>query len=129
MSPVHQAKFKLGEIQITHYNLGALIWNPGAGFYANSNSNHIQHFYHFSFSPFYFCFCFFQPGGIWNSQVRNQIRAMVVTYAAAAATPDPLTHCPGPRTEPASWHYRDAIDPAAQHRELHATFFFLFLFY
>ena len=32
------------------------------------------------------------PCGTWSSQARDQLWAVVVTCAAAAATPDPLTH-------------------------------------
>ena len=35
-------------------------------------------------------FFFWPPQGLWNSQTREQIRATVATYAAAAATLDPL---------------------------------------
>ena len=38
---------------------------------------------------------FWPPGGIWSSQTRDQIRAIVVTYAATTATPDILTLVPG----------------------------------
>ena len=31
--------------------------------------------------------------GIWSSWAKDQIGAAVVTYAEAAAMPDPLTHC------------------------------------
>ena len=34
-----------------------------------------------------------------------------MTYAAAAAMPDPLTYCAGLGVDPASWCYRDAADP------------------
>ena len=55
---------------------------------------------------------------MWSSQARDQIQAAVVTYAAALATLDPLTHCAGLGIEPVSWRYRDATDPIAPHREL-----------
>jgi len=41
----------------------------------------------------------------------------LVTYVAAAATPDPLTHCAGPRVKHASWCYRDTVDPIAPQQE------------
>ena len=41
---------------------------------------------------------------LWSSQARTQIQ----TYTAAAATPNPLTHCAGPGIEPVSWLCRDA---------------------
>ena len=50
----------------------------------------IQSTYVFSF------FHFWPPSGMWSSWARDQIRATVATYAAAAAMPDPLTHCAGP---------------------------------
>ena len=44
--------------------------------------------------------------------------AAVVTYTAASATPDPLTHCAGPGIEPVFRHCSDATDPAAPQQEL-----------
>uniref|UniRef100_A0A4X1UAI3 Uncharacterized protein n=1 Tax=Sus scrofa TaxID=9823 RepID=A0A4X1UAI3_PIG len=39
---------------------------------------------------FFFFFLFFwPPHGTWSSQARDQIRSIVTTKAAAAATPDP----------------------------------------
>jgi len=46
------------------------------------------------------------------------IRATVATYAAAIATPDPLTHCAGPGIEPVFWYCRDTTDPFGPQREL-----------
>lgn len=51
------------------------------------------------------------PRGIWSSSARAQIRATVMTYAAATATPHLLTDCAGLGIEPASWCFRDATDP------------------
>ena len=45
---------------------------------------------------------FWLPHGIWSSQARDHVWAVVVTYATATATLDPLTHFPGPGTEPVS---------------------------
>ena len=42
-----------------------------------------------------------------------------MTYLAAAAVLDPLTHCAGPGIKPASWSCRDAIDPVAPQEKLH----------
>ena len=42
-----------------------------------------------------FFFLFWPPWGMWSSPARDQIWATFVTYAAASATPDPLTHCAG----------------------------------
>ena len=58
------------------------------------------------------------PCSIWSSKARDQIRATVVTYATAVAKLDPLTHCAELETKPASWHCRDATDPAAPQQEL-----------
>ena len=52
---------------------------------------------------FSFFFLFWPPHGIWNSRARGQIWATAVTYAATAATPDPLTHSAGPEIKPKSW--------------------------
>ena len=41
------------------------------------------------------------PCGIWSSWARDQILATVVTYTAAAAMQDPLTHSAVPGMEPA----------------------------
>ena len=46
---------------------------------------------------------FWLPCGIWSSKARDRIRATVVSYPTAAATPDPLTHCARLGIEPASW--------------------------
>ena len=40
-----------------------------------------------------FVFLFWPPSGIWSSLTRDQIQAVLVTWVAAAAMPDPLTHC------------------------------------
>lgn len=45
---------------------------------------------------FLFLFLFWLPRSIRHSQVRDQIRPVVVTYTSAIATPDLLTHCAGP---------------------------------
>ena len=58
-------------------------------------------------------FLFWPPHGIWNSQARDQIWAAVVIYAAAVATPDPLTHCARPGIEPVSWCCKDTANPIA----------------
>ena len=52
----------------------------------------------------------------------------VVTYATAAAMLDPLTHCAGPRIEPASWCRRGATNPAAPQWELHQCLFLKYPF-
>ena len=49
---------------------------------------------------------------------RDQILAAVVTYTAAVAVPDPLTHCVGPEIKPGSWCCRDAVEPIASQWEL-----------
>ena len=61
----------------------------------------------------FFSFFFWPPQSIRSSQVRDQIRATVVTYPATVAAHDPLTHCVRPRIEPVSRHSRDAADPIA----------------
>ena len=35
-----------------------------------------------------------------SSQAKDWIRATAATYTTAMVTPDPLTHCIGPETEP-----------------------------
>ena len=42
-----------------------------------------------------------------------------MTYAAAAAMPDPLTHCAGQATEPASSSCRGTTNPIRPQWELH----------
>ena len=58
-----------------------------------------------------YIFLFWPPCGIWNSQARDQIQHTVVTYATAAAMPDPLTHCARPGIEPTSWCCKDSANP------------------
>jgi len=41
-----------------------------------------------------------------------------VTYAAAEAMPDPLTHWARPGIEPVSWCCRQAADPIVPQQEL-----------
>ena len=41
---------------------------------------------------FFFFFLYWPPHSIQSSQARDQIQATAATYAAAAATPNPLTH-------------------------------------
>ena len=53
--------------------------------------------------------------GVPRSGIRSEAQ---LQPAAAVATPDPLTHCAWPGTEPASWHCREAADPIALQREL-----------
>ena len=44
----------------------------------------------------FFLFCFMAASLAYgNSQAKDQIQATASTYAAAVATPDPLTHCIG----------------------------------
>ena len=52
-------------------------------------------------SFFFFFFLFQPPHSIWSSQARDQIQAAVVTYAAAVAMLDLLTHCAGLGIKPA----------------------------
>ena len=74
----------------------------------------------FSWSFFFFsCLEAYIPHSIWSSWARDQIWGTVVTYLAAAAVLDPLTHCAGPGIKPASWSCRDAIDPVAPQEKLH----------
>ena len=42
---------------------------------------------------------FWPPHGTWSSSARDQTQAEVVTYTAAVATLEPLTHCAGPGME------------------------------
>ena len=58
------------------------------------------------------------PCGVWGSWARDQIQAAGATYAAAAAAPDPLSHCAGLGIDPSSWHCRDAADPIELQWEL-----------
>lgn len=60
-----------------------------------------------------FLFLFWLPRNIRSSQAKDQIRAAVATYTAAAAT-----HCAGLGMEPTSWRWRDAADPIASQQEL-----------
>ena len=49
------------------------------------------------------CFCFplFRPPlSIWSSQARDQIQAVILPQATAAATPGPLTHGSRPASNP-----------------------------
>jgi len=75
---------------------------------------------------FFSCLFFFlvtpRHMGVWSSWARDQIRDSVVTYAAAAATQDPLTHCAKPGIELASWQCRDSTDPVAPWQELQEDF-------
>ena len=63
------------------------------------------------------------PQGTWSSRARDQIRAAVVTYAAAVTMPDPLNHCARPGIEPVSWHCRDVTDLIVPRWELHIVHF------
>ena len=45
------------------------------------------------------------------------------TYAAAVATPAPLTHCSGPGIEPASWCCRSTADHIASQQNSKRDFF------
>ena len=74
-------------------------------------------------SPFVHFFFFLATPGIWSYWARDQIRATVVTYTAAVATPNPLTPCAGPGIEPVSWRCRDAANPVVPQRELLFCFF------
>lgn len=49
----------------------------------------------------------------------DQIWATFATYASAAATTDPLTHCAEQVIEPASWCWRAAADAIAPCWEFH----------
>lgn len=64
-----------------------------------------------------FLFLFWLPRNIRSSQAKDQIRAAVATYTAAAAT-----HCAGLGMEPTSWRWRDAADPIASQQELPLLF-------
>ena len=46
-----------------------------------------------------FVFLMAKPVAHVSSQARDRIWATAVTYAAAVAKPDPLTHCTGPGSE------------------------------
>ena len=50
-------------------------------------------------------FFFFFLAARWHMEFpgQDQIQAVAETYAAAAATPDPLTHCARTGIKPASW--------------------------
>ena len=45
-------------------------------------------------------------------------RATVVTYAAATAMPNPLTHCARPGIKAVSWHFGDTSHPVVPQQEL-----------
>lgn len=49
------------------------------------------------------------PMAYENSQTRDQIQAIAVTYPAAAAMPNPLTHCTGPGIKSASWRCMSCV--------------------
>ena len=52
---------------------------------------------------------------------RDQFQATVATYAATAATLDPLTYCAGPGIEPMSC--RDTANPVVPQQELFTCIF------
>ena len=52
-----------------------------------------------------------------SSQARDQIPAAAVTFAAAVAPQDPLTHSAGPGIEPASWQCKDITNLVAPKQE------------
>ena len=66
----------------------------------------------------FFFFFFWLPCGIWSFWARDQIRAVVATYAAAVAMPVPLTHSARPGINPVSWRYRDTANPIVPQQEL-----------
>ena len=78
--------------------------------YSEGSGEGIHRVAKYKYVLFWF-FPFRLPHSIPSSQARDGIRAVVVTYAAAAATLDPLTRCAGPGIEPASQHSRDTADP------------------
>ena len=55
---------------------------------------------------------------MWSSRARDQIQATVATCAAAAAEPEPLTHCAWPGIKPAVQGSRDTTDPIMPRQEL-----------
>ena len=54
----------------------------------------------------------------FTGQGSDRIQATAVTYASAAATLDPLTHCAGSGMAPVSWCCRDAAHPIVPQQEL-----------
>ena len=70
---------------------------------------------------------FWPPHGIWSSQARDQMWAVVGTYISAVAKLDPLIHRAGLGIKPVSWCCREATDPIAQQHNSknsnHAIFF------
>ena len=69
---------------------------------------------------FFLFFLFWPPRGIWSSW--DQIRAAVVTYAAATAMPDPRS-CPRPGIEPASQCHRNTTNLVPQQEHLSTNIF------
>ena len=72
---------------------------------------------------------FWLPRGIWSSWARDRILAADVTYAAAVAAPDPLTHCSRLGMKPVSTHCRDAADPVVPQWELQEGEQLLYILY
>ena len=76
---------------------------------------------HFLFSVFFLSFFFvfmaapIAYGSFW---AWDWVLAAAVTYTAAVAMLDPLTHCTWPEIEPVSWRCRDIADPVALQQEL-----------
>ena len=73
-----------------------------------------------------FFFLFWLRRGMWSSQTRDQIWAIVPTYAAAATVLDPLTHSAGLGFEPTSWRCRNTTSPVVPRQELHPVTFLTF---
>ena len=61
---------------------------------------------------------FGHPTAYAASGARDQIRATVAIYTAAATMLDPLTHCARPRIKPIPWHCRDTTDHTVPQWEL-----------
>ena len=61
----------------------------------------------------FFFFLFWPPHNISNFCISEKIRVVVVTYATAVATPDPLIHWARLEMEPVFWHYRDMLPHCA----------------
>ena len=60
---------------------------------------------------FFFTFLFWPPRSTWSSWARDQIPATVLIFIIAAASPNPLTRCAEPGSEPAPWCCRDTANP------------------
>ena len=82
---------------LTHWARPVSSWIPTEGYFNPLRHNRNSFFLGGNHPAAY---------GVPRPGIR-QIWATLPTYAAAATTPDPLTHCARSGIEPASWPWRD----------------------